>query len=264
MRFSKTQQLAVVVIVLSGMMTGCAWLDQLSARNQLNRGVQAYTNKQYDEAIEHFEAAIEGDSELIDAWLYMAISYRAQYVPQGTSPENVQHGRLAIETFEEVLRMAPDDPMRRATAMANLAGIYSGMNDIGMAKEWYHKRLDEEPNNPEPMYGIATLDWQVAYDETGMDGEGLEELTEERRAEIVGYVDDGIGQLKRALEINTEYADAMQYLNLLYREKAKLTDDEEERKQWEGEADALALQALELKRKQEAEAEEARRKVSTE
>ena len=263
MRFFKTQQIAAIVIVLAAVTAGgCTWLDQLSARNELNRGVQAYTNKNYATAIEHFEQAVAKDPELVDAYLYMAISYRAQYVPQGTSSENMERARMAIQTFEEVLAKTPDDPQRQATAMANLAGIYSGMNNIEMAKEWYHKRLEVEPDNPEPMYGIATLDWQVAYDATGMDGEGVQELTEEQKAEIDALVDDGIAQLRQALEINPEYADAMQYLNLLYREKAKLTEDEEEKAQWESEANELAMQALELKRRQEAAAEEARRTVT--
>ncbi len=74
-------------------------------------------------------------------------------------------------------------------------------------------------------------------------------------------MDEGIDSLKKALELDPEYVDAMQYLNLLYREKAKLELDEEAKRDWEREADRLALDALDLKRKLEAEAEEARRQV---
>ena len=115
------------------------------------------------------------------------------------------------------------------------------------------------------MYGIATIDWQLAYDETGMTGESVEFLSEERRAEINQLVDEGIASLKEALEIDPEYVDAMQYLNLLYREKAKLTAEEEEKRTWEREADQLALRALELKREQQdAEAEDHRRLLAGE
>ena len=100
-----------------------------------------------------------------------------------------------------------------------------------------------------------------------MDGEGvtllLEEEAEEveegeqvqetegqqRLREVSSLVDEGIDYLKQALALRPDYVDAMQYLNLLYREKAKLTQDEEEKRGWEGEADKLALSALELKRK---------------
>ncbi len=249
---------ALLVLVLTA--SSCGWIDDLSARNELNQGVTAYTSKKYDEAIEHFQESIEKDPDLVRSYLYLAIAYRAQYIPQGTSPDNMNRARNAIATFEEVIERATD-PVDQTTAMANLAGIYNGMGDYEMAKEWYRKRLELEPNNPVPMYGIATIDWQLAYDETGMTGESVEFLSDERSAEINELVDEGIASLKQALEIDPEYVDAMQYLNLLYREKAKLTAEEEEKRTWEREADQLALQALELKREQEAREEEARRRV---
>ncbi len=94
-----------------------------------------------------------------------------------------------------------------------------------------------------------------------MTGESVEFLSEERTAEINQLVDEGIASLKKALEIDPQYVDAMQYLNLLYREKAKLTAEEEEKISWEREADTLALQALDLKREQEEAEEEARKRV---
>jgi hypothetical protein len=53
----------------------------------------------------------------------------------------------------------------------------------------------------------------------------------------------------------------MEYLNLMYREKAELAPDEEERRRWEREADKLALEVLEEKRRQQQEAERARREI---
>ena len=50
----------------------------------------------------------------------------------------------------------------------------------------------------------------------------------------------------------------------MYREKAKLTEEAEEKANWEQEADGLALQALELKRKQQAEEEAARKTMGGE
>jgi len=249
---------ALLVLVLTA--SSCGWIDGLSARNELNLGVSAYTSKNYDEAIEHFQESIEKDPDLVRSYLYLAIAYRAQYIPQGTSPDNMDRARNAIATFKEVIDRATD-PVDQTTAMANLAGIYNGMGDYEMAKEWYRKRLELEPNNPVPMYGIATIDWQLSYDETGMTGESVDFLSEERSAEINDLVDEGIASLKNALEIDPEYVDAMQYLNLLYREKAKLTAEEEEKRTWEREADQLALQALDLKREQEEREAEARRRV---
>jgi tetratricopeptide (TPR) repeat protein len=260
MNVPSRKSMFAVLLVLALTASSCGWLDSLSARNELNLGVQAYTNKKYDEAIEHFEESIEKDPDLARSYLYLAISYRAQYVPQGTSPANLERARMAIATFEEVIDRATEE-VDKTTAMANLAGIYNGMGDYERAKEWYRKRLEMEPDNPVPMYGIATIDWQLSYDETGMTGESVDFLSEERSAQINELVDEGIESLKNALEINPTYVDAMQYLNLLYREKAKLATEEEEKRTWEREADKLALQALEVKREQEEAEAEARRQV---
>lgn len=253
----------IVLLVLVVMVSGCNMLDRLKARDHLNKGVSAYTSKDYDEAIVQFQQAIEMDSEIIEGYLYLAAAQRAQFIPQGTSSENLRRAQDSIGTFEEVLKRT-SNVTHQSTAMANLAGIYSGMGDNDEAKSWYRKRISIEPKNPEPLYGIATLNWQISYDETGMDGEDAEMLEEERKLEIDGLVDEGIAVLKEALEIDPEYADAMQYLNLMYREKSKLTEEAEEKANWEREADGLALQALELKRKQQAEEEAARKTVGGE
>ncbi len=261
MHFPRRKVVFVAMLVLVLTASNCGWWDRLSARNELNMGVKAYTSKLYDEAIEHFELSIEKDPELTRSYLYLAITYRAQYIPHQTSPENLERANKAIATFEEVLGQNPTAE-DQATAMANLAGLYSGMGNFDKAREWYHNRMEVEPTNPVPLYGIATIDWQISYDETGMTGESVEFLEEERKAEIDQLVSEGIENLKKALELDPEYVDAMQYLNLLYREKAKLEQDEEEQRNWEREADKLALQALELKREQEASDAEARRRVT--
>ncbi len=89
----------------------------------------------------------------------------------------------------------------------------------------------------------------------------MQNLSEEELAEVTRVVDEGIEVLRQALQINPRFTNAMEYLNLLYREKAELARDEEERRRWVREADKLALQAVEMKRQLEREAEEARRRL---
>ena len=246
------------------LVSGCSYVEKLKARDQLNKGVNSYSGERYEEAVEFFQTAIRLDPELSVAYLYLATTYRAQFQPGSQSMANLQQAQKAISTFQKVLDMDPnvEDPLLAANAMANIATIYNGLGDYEKAKEWQLKRVDVEPGNPEPLYGIGTIDWQLAYDKTGMTGENVEYLTEEEAAQVHKDVEEGIQVLKQALDIRPDYHDAMQYLNLLYREKAKLTTDEEEKTKWQSEADKLALQALQIKRKQEAEAERARRSFS--
>ena len=252
------------LLVGSILVSGCAYIEKLKARDQLNRGVNSYSGQKYEEAVEYFQTAIRLDPELSVAYLYLATTYRAQFQPGSQSMANLQQAQKAIATFQTVLDMDPSvaDPGLAANAMANIATIYNGLGDYEKAKEWQLNRVDIEPDNPEPLYGIGTIDWQLAYDKTGMIGENVEFLTEEEAAQVQKDVEEGIQVLKQALDIRPDYHDAMQYLNLLYREKAKLTSDEEEKKKWQREADNLALKALQVKRRQEAEEERARRSFS--
>jgi tetratricopeptide (TPR) repeat protein len=245
--------MALLVFVMTA--SGCTMIDRLKARDSLNRGVTAYKAKEYPEATEYFKDAIRLDPELENAYLYLAATYRAQFIPHSRSPENLARADQAITVFEEVLKLNP----RSTNAMANIATLYGGLDDHDKAKDWHRKRMEVEPENPEPLYGIGTIDWQLSNAKTGTNGDNVANLSEEERVETEKLVDDGMAALQKALEIRPDYADALTYLNLLYREKAYLSKEPEERRNWLREADRLALRALEVRRKQEEELERQRR-----
>jgi hypothetical protein len=62
-------------------------------------------------------------------------------------------------------------------------------------------------------------------------------------------VDDGINTLKKAIQINPEYDDAMTYLNLLYRRKADMVESSAERDALTKQADDLLDKVKEIKQK---------------
>ena len=78
--------------------SGC---QKLRARDQLNKGVAAFRNAQFQASIMHFKQAVSLDPTLLNAKLYLATAYFQQYIPGGESPENVKVGQQAIEAFEE-------------------------------------------------------------------------------------------------------------------------------------------------------------------
>jgi tetratricopeptide (TPR) repeat protein len=261
MRSNKKLFGVLLILALALGASGCKLLNQLEARDHLNKGVQAYSGKRYEEAIEEFRQAIELDPELVDAHLYLGTAHRALFVPFATSPENLRRGQEAIATFEGVIDIEGADNLRLTTAMANIADIYRNMNEPERAKDWYRRLMDVLEDKAEALYGIATIDYNMADDLTGTDGENVENLTEEQVAEVNERVDEAIQSLQEALEIRPSYTDAMEYLNLLYREKAELATEDEERRSWLREADSLALRAVEEKRRQQREEERARRQV---
>ena len=64
--------LAAVLIGLPVLGTGC---QKLQARDHLNKGVNAFKNAQYPEAVEHFKQAVELDPNFPTARLYLATGH---------------------------------------------------------------------------------------------------------------------------------------------------------------------------------------------
>jgi len=252
--------LTLPLFTLLVLTTSCTTYNQLKARNELNKGVKQFTAQKYDIAAEHFALAVDMDPELLNARLYLATTYRQAWVPGIRSTENLAQADEAIKAFEEVLDRDPNN----VNAMANIAGIYGGNDDPDNAKIWYRKRMEVEPDNPEPYYGIGTINWKLSHAITGMNGVSAGEAEEEERLEAITLVEEGVKALEQALEIDPNYTDAMQYLNLMYRENAYLATEEEEKERWEREALKLAMKALDLRRAQEEAEAEARRSMSGE
>ena len=89
----------------------------------LNKGVQAYKDGQFDQAIEDFKQAKELDPSLTNARLYLATAYASQYIPGAPSDENVRTGQQAIEEYKEVLQADPDN----LTAIDGIGSILYNM-----------------------------------------------------------------------------------------------------------------------------------------
>jgi len=237
--------------------SGCR---RLRARDQLNKGVGAFRNSQFQAAILHFKNAVGLDPTLLNARLYLATAYVQQYVPGGESPENVKIAQQAIDAFEDVLKMDP----KNANAIANVAQIYYNMRQFDKAKEYQRRWLQVEPNNPVPYYWIGVLDWAVCFPHTQQmrkdlkiefpkdpkNPSSLPPFPEKARAQLEEQngplVKEGIEMLEKAIQLKPNDFDTMSYLNLLYRQKADLEataaareDDLKQADDWTNKALAL-------------------------
>jgi len=231
--------LAVLLVLFSAV--GCS---KLKARDELNKGVQAYKNAKYEDAINHFQKAVALDPALINGRLYLATAYAQQYIPGADSPDNNRYAEQAIEVFKSVLEMHPPRE-QQVHSLKGIASLYFNMKKFDLAKEYYQKVAELDPNDPETYYSIAVIDWTQAYqrrmDERAKLGlKPTDELKDKKDcAELIKtikyqsqpQVQDGIQKLQKALELRPDYDDAMAYLNLLYREEADLQcDDPDARK----------------------------------
>jgi tetratricopeptide (TPR) repeat protein len=256
-RHGKLFAIYTLLALLLVSVSGCQAIDKLKARDRLNKGVAAYTEKSYPEAVKFFEEAIALDPNLTVAEIYLATTYRTMYIPGATSSENADNATKAIEVYQAVLTKDPNN----ANVMASLARIYGDLEQYDTAKDWYRKRLEVEPTNPEPLYGIGSTDYNLILPEIGATGEKIKEMTPEKRAEVERLVDEGIDALRKAMQLRNEYHQAAQFLNLLYREKAKLVPKEEQA-QWLKDADQLALNSMEWEKKEKEEEAKAKKSMT--
>src|ERR1700757_2498032 len=105
-KMKRTARLVTVIAVAAAMLStaGC---NKLRARDQLNKGVQSFRGANYEEAIEHFKNAVNLDSDLKVAKMYLATAYAQQYVPGVETPENLRNAQLAIDQYKQVLTTDP-------------------------------------------------------------------------------------------------------------------------------------------------------------
>jgi tetratricopeptide (TPR) repeat protein len=235
MKLYKLALLGALLLMLA-VTSGCT---KLRARDQLNKGVTAFRNTQFQSAIMHFKNAVALDPTLLNARLYLATAYAQQYIPGGESADNVKFAQQAIDAFDDVLRVDP----KNTTAIASAAQMYYYMKKFDKALEYQRRWLQVEPNNPDPYYWIGVLDWAICYPRTQQmrkdlkivspkdpkDPNTLPPFPEKARAQLAEengpLVKEGLEDLQKAISLRPNDFNTMAYLNLTYRQKADLESD---------------------------------------
>jgi tetratricopeptide (TPR) repeat protein len=246
--------LAALLILALVPLTGCGFLRKLQARDKLNKGVKAFTDQKYEAAADFFSQAVELDPDFQTSRMYLATAYTSQFIPGSSDPKSEEMANKGIETFKQVVDTAKDpaDPNAR-TAMLSIASLYYQLKKYEESKEWCNRVLKIDPQNAEAYYRIAVIDFDDSLDKTGVQGELVELMTPEEKAKTQAWIDEGLTCLTKALEYRSNYFDAMEYENLLWREKAKFVTDEKEKAELIRRADQVSMKSLELKLKAEKE-----------
>jgi tetratricopeptide (TPR) repeat protein len=224
-------RITALAVVLAGMVISMSGCDKLAARDQLNKGVEAFKGTHYEEAINHFQQAIKLDPTLPQAKSYLATALAQNVVPGLDTPENLKSAQDAIDIFQEVLVTNPHD----VNSMKQIASIDFQIKKLDEAKAWQKKVLAEDPKDAEAAYTVGVIDWTEAHQNTlavlvpaGItdDGEGNaktpKKVMEPLIAKNAPLVEEGLQYLTQANDNRANYVDAMAYLNLIYRRKADL------------------------------------------
>ena len=152
-------RITALAIALAGMALSMSGCNRLAARDQLNKGVEAYKGAHYEEAIEHFQRATQLDPSLPMAKSYLATALAQNVVPGLDTPDNLNTAQQAIDIFNDVLTKDPHD----VNSMKQIAGIEFQVKKLDLAKTWQKKVLQEDPKDPEAAYTVGVIDWMLAH-----------------------------------------------------------------------------------------------------
>jgi tetratricopeptide (TPR) repeat protein len=228
---NRPARITAFAVTLAGMVLAMSGCNQLAARDQLNKGVEAYKSAHYEEAIGHFQKATQLDPNLPTAKTYLATALAQNIVPGLETPENIKTAEQAIAIFKDVLAKDPND----VNSLKQIAGIYYQIKKNDDAKTWQKQVLAKDPHDPEAAYTIGVIDWDVAHKNvlTALQAAGLnddgqgnakapKQVMEAIKAKNTPLVEEGLQFLNQAVANRANYDDAMAYLNLTYRRKADL------------------------------------------
>ena len=219
---------SVALVMLLATVTGC---NKLKSHDQITKGVQAFKNAQYDKAVQNFQMAVQLDPSSENAKLYLATAYAYQVVPNLMSPENLALANKAMDGFNDILAKDPND----IDALRQIASIHRNIQKFQEAKDDEKKVIAIKPDDAEAYYTVGFVDWTLAYknaiailaaDGLTDDGQGNVKKTKgacaKMQAANADLTKEGIEYLNKAIQINPNYDDAMQYMQLTYRRKADI------------------------------------------
>lgn len=270
--------LALTIVAAIAIGPGC---QSFRERVLLKKGNELYTAQKYDEAIQQYQELIKLNPKSWDGNYLMAVSYLALYHPGSEHPKDKAYAEKGLAAFERTLELTPPNPDDREktekfylsflnsagdkdkaiaylekqlasrpndlSLINQIATLYQKKGDFTKALDYFEKRANMDPTNKETWYTLGVNCWARSY-------HGGLAVSQVEREQVV---DKGIAALDKALAIDPNYFDALSYINLIYREKAKAlatVGKNVEAGQAYAKADEYQKQAIDLRKAQAAKA----------
>jgi len=253
------------LILLAAAQVGC---NKIKSRQEIKKGNEYFKATQYQAALASYQDAQRLDPGEKKLDKFIGETYMALYQPGSKHQKDIEFANNAIKHLQTYLQAYPNDRKVReylvsmylaldryddaigfyqdllktdpkdSKAMTSLAAMYFKKGDFQNGLEWEKKRAAADPKNPEPYVMIGVQAWDRSYH--------YPDVPAEIRGKIIN---DGMEALQTALKLKSDNFDALTYMNLLYREKAKIETDEAKKAEDVAQADKYREQALELRKK---------------
>jgi tetratricopeptide (TPR) repeat protein len=245
---------ALVLFALQAL--GQAPAEPANAREWLNRGVQLFKSAKYEDAAVAFQRAADLEPRDAKPLLYLGTARLAMYTPGNQEPANADRARQAETAFQMALQIEPENRV----ALSSLAGLYFGQRRFDEADRHYRKIVEVSGSDREALYSLGVIAWSKVYPDNqrarqnaGMRPEDPGPIRDANlrislKSQHGPTIEEGMSNLRRAIDIDPQYDDAMAYLNLLYRQAADLRDTGEDYTRDIAEADNWVQRALQTKK----------------
>jgi tetratricopeptide (TPR) repeat protein len=263
----------LAALVLSLTSVACT---RIQARLEIRQANEFYVQEQYADALKHYEAARRIDPGFADLDRLIGYSNIGLFKPEDASKPNQKFADAAIVELQRYLQKRPKDEAAREAlinlflnadrtgqaieyfktylkdnpadlnAVKSVATLYAKKGDFNESLNWYEKITLLDSKNPESFYTFGVVCYEKAAKNPPQD------ITE--RLSIIGR---GKQALAQAIAMNKDYFEAIVYMNLLYREEAKIETDPTKQQELIAQADVYRNRAMEINRQRKAEADKA-------
>lgn len=260
-----------VALLLAATSVGCG---KLNARMKLKDANVLYSDEKYQEAIRAYEQARQLDPQFAEIDRMIGYSLIGLYRPDAEGPQNEQIADRAVLELQKYLKKRPEDTIakealinlflnaerttdairyfeselkedpRNLDAARSVARLYAQQGDFENSLTWYERVAQMDKDNPEAFYTFGV----VVYEKVAKDPPA-------DREETFRMIQRGRQALQRAINLNRDYFEANVYMNLLYREEAKLIEDPEQQQEIYMKADQYRNRAIEITKARKAAAE---------
>lgn len=158
-------RIALMLLVCAAMIStsGCATINKVRAKNELNEAARAYKSGKFTEAEQRSRRALELDDNSPNAPAFIARSIHAQYRQGITTPENIAKAEQAIQAYKEVLKRDANNE----ESFNAIGFLYGAINQDGQQRAWIEARTRNSEVKPEKRSDaytfLASKDWDCSF-----------------------------------------------------------------------------------------------------